>query len=217
MEEPALLDTKPHVSGKLAQLRQKLSHKARQEPKFRFNALYDRIYRRDVLETAWQCVKANAGAAGVDGVSIDDIATSPDSERLFLDEIKRELQERCYQPRAALLILEPIFEADFQDCSIQSSWGFRPRRSAHGALAEIRGHLKNGYQAVYDADLKSYFDTIDHQKLLACVRHRISDGQVLKLIRQWLQAPVVEPGGGGAGHSNRQGTPQGGVITPLTQ
>ena len=91
---------------------------------------------------------------------------------------------------ATLLILEPIFEADFEDCS----YGFRPGRSAHQALEEIRGHIKAGYQAVYDADLKGYFDSIPHDKLLACVRMRVVDRSVLKLIRMWLESPVVEPG-----------------------
>ncbi len=115
---------------------------------------------------------------------------------------------------ATLLILEPIFEADFEDCS----YGFRPGRSAHQALEEIRGHLQAGYQAVYDADLKGYFDSIPHDKLLACVRMRVVDRRVLKLIRMWLETPVVEPGEEGKPERwsrPRKGTPQGGVISPL--
>jgi hypothetical protein len=117
---------------------------------------------------------------------------------------------------AALLILEPIFEEDFEDCS----YGFRPGRSAHQALEEIRGHIKAGYQAVYDADLKGYFDSIPHDKLLACVRMRVVDRSVLKLIRMWLESPVVEPGSKGKPGKRsrpRKGTPQGGVMTPRTQ
>jgi RNA-directed DNA polymerase len=119
---------------------------------------------------------------------------------------------------AVLLVLEPIFEADFEDCS----YGFRPGRSAHQALGEIRGHIEAGYCAVYDADLEGYFDSIPHEQLLACLRRRISDRRVLKLIREWLAVPVVEPrsAGGGGGGGNvvrrpRRGTPQGGVISPL--
>jgi RNA-directed DNA polymerase len=115
---------------------------------------------------------------------------------------------------AALLILEPIFEADFEDCS----YGFRPGRSAHQALEEIRGQVKAGYQAVYDADLKGYFDSIPHDKLQACVRMRVVDRSVLKLIRMWLETPVVEPGEEGKPerwNRPRKGTPQGGVISPL--
>ena len=116
---------------------------------------------------------------------------------------------------ATLLILEPIFEADFLDCS----YAYRPGRSAHQALAEIRGQLQAGYQAVYDADWKGYFDSIPHAELLACVRMRVVDRPVLQLIRMWLEAPVVERGegqGGGAKWSRpRQGTPQSGVASPL--
>jgi RNA-directed DNA polymerase len=115
---------------------------------------------------------------------------------------------------AVKLILEPIFEADFEE----SSHGFRPGRSAHDALRIIRQHLKEGKTAVYDADLAGYFDSIPHDKLMACVRMRVVDGSVLGLIRQWLKAPVVEPAKGGKSpsvHRNDRGTPQGGVLSPL--
>jgi len=112
---------------------------------------------------------------------------------------------------ATLLVMEPIFEADFKDCS----YGFRPGRSAHQALEEIREHLKSGYRDVYDADLKGYFDSIPHDKLMSAVRMRVVDRSVLKLIRMWLEAPVVDEEGGGPPRRSRKGTPQGGVISPL--
>jgi len=227
---------------KLTTLRQKLYRKAKLEPKFRFYALYDRIYRRDVLSSAYRIARVNGGAAGVDGVNFKDIEGSAGGVEGFLDGIQESLRTQTYRPSAvrrgwipkpdgrkrplgiptirdrvvqtaALLVIEPIFEADFMDCS----YGFRPSRSAHDALGEVREHLKKGLRAVYDADLKGYFDSIPHDKLMKCLGMRIVDRSVLKLIRMWLQAPVVEEGRGGGRKvtRNKKGTPQGGVISPL--
>lgn len=228
---------------KLSVLRQKLNRKARQEPRFRFYTLYDHISRLRTLWTAWKRVKSNKGGPGLDGVTIKMIETAKDGVEGFLKEIQESLRNKDYQPKpvkrtyvpkpngkmrplgiptirdrvvqmATLLILEPIFEADFKDCS----YGFRPKRSAHQALAEIRSHIKDGFCVVYDADLKGYFDSIPHDKLIKCLKMRISDRQVLKLILQWLRCPVVEAGdkkGKPKISRSDKGTPQGGVISPL--
>jgi RNA-directed DNA polymerase len=231
------------LPGKLRELRWKLNQKAKKEPKFRFYALYDRVYRKDVLEAAWKHVAKEKKAAGIDGVRREDILAEEGGVERFLTGIQEELREgryrasavrRVYIPKAGgkmrplgiptlkdrvvqmavVLILEPIFEADFCDCS----HGFRPGRKAQDALEEIRKNIKEGRTEIYDADLEGYFDTIPHDKLMACVRKRIADRSVLELIRGWLTAPIIEEDEKGKRQPprrNEKGTPQGGVVSPL--
>jgi RNA-directed DNA polymerase len=228
---------------KISELRRKLAHKAKQEPGFRFYALFDRIYRDDVLRTALALVLSHDGAPGVDGVTCQEILELEAPEwDAFFRELHEELRSGTYRPQpvkrvyipkpdgrmrplgiptikdrlvqtAVMLVIEPIFEADFLD----SSYGFRPGKNPHQAIDAIRQYLSAGFTEVYDADLKSYFDTIPHDALIKCLERRIADRKVLKLIRMWLESPVVETDERGRKTVSRprQGTPQGGVISPL--
>ena len=249
MEHPTTDSGSPIEPGlpySLSSLRYKLGQKAKQEPKFRFYALHDKVYRSDVIEAAYERVRQNGGAPGIDGISIDDIESGEGGDVRYLQNLRKALRQKTYQPApirrvyipkqdggqrplgiptvqdrvvqmAIVLILEPIFEADFEDCS----YGFRKGRNAHQALVAIQEYLQAGYCAIYDADLKGYFDTIPHDKLMACLKMRIADRSLLKLIKAFLEAPVVEQdqkkGGKGTPLSPKsgKGTPQGGVISPL--
>jgi RNA-directed DNA polymerase len=225
-------------------LQRRLYVKAKEEPRYRFYTLYDKIYRWDILEHAYRRIRANAGAPGIDGVTFEQIETAGVEE--FLRAIHRELQEGTYRAEpvrhvevpkpdgksmrplgiptirtrviqeAALLVLTPIFEADLPN----TAWGYRPKRSAVGAVKQVHAYLQAGYTDVVDADLRQYFETIPHVELMRCVARRISDGKVLALIKAWLQAPMVELDGRGrmrrrGGKQHHRGTPQGGVVSPL--
>jgi RNA-directed DNA polymerase len=219
-------------------LQEKLNQKAKQEREFKFFVLYDKMFIPYMLREAWKRVKENGGSPGVDGITIAKVKEY--GEESYLHELGEELRKRTYKPQAVKrvlidkadgskrplgipvirdriaqtvckMILEPIFEADFEE----TSHGFRPGRSSKGAMTEIKKNLKEGKTEVYDADLSKYFDTIPHEKLMIALKQRISDPRILKLIYLWLKVPVYEDGKYKSGKGNKQGTPQGGVISPL--
>jgi len=221
---------------KVRELQVKLYLAAKRSPSRRFHALWDRIQRRDVLQRAWQQVRENHGAAGIDRITIAQIEEQ--GVEAFLDELQQELVRESYRPwparrvfipkpgrseqrplgiprikdrvcqTAAKIVLEPIFEADFRDCS----FGFRPKRSAHQALDRIKREVMRGHRWVIDADIRGFFDALDPKILEQLVCERISDRRVLKLLRGWLRAGVLE------GETLRRpevGSPQGSPISPL--
>ncbi len=223
---------------RIRDFQRKLYLKAKQEKEFRFYVLYDKIREPRFLKEAYKRVKANAGSPGVDGVTFETIEKC--GIEAFLANIREELEQRSYRPSPVLrvyiekangklrplgiptikdrviqmsckMVIEPIFEADFED----SSYGFRPKRSAHDAITAIKKNIQEGKTEILDADLSSYFDTIPHDKLMILIGKRISDRNILHLIKMWLKAPIVEDGKPKGGKKNDRGTPQGGVISPL--
>ena len=227
---------------KIRELQRKLYRKAKQEKEYRFYLLYDKVYRTDILNHAYRLVRANKGAPGIDGETFERIEERGGGVEKYLEEIAEKLKRREYKPQAVRrvyipkagggkrplgiavikdrvvqmavkIVIEPIFEADFQD----NSYGFRPKRSAHQAVDDVKKHLFEGKIDVIDADISKYFDTIPHDKLMQLVAKRIVDKHVLRLIKMWLKAPIVEEREDGKKEykGNDKGTPQGGVISPL--
>lgn len=224
------------MNEKVRVLQRELYRAAKAQKERRFGVLYDKLYRPDVLRAAWEQVRANRGAAGVDGRTIE--AIEREGVYPLLREIASELREQRYHPNrirrtyipkpgkaekrplgiptvkdrivqaATKIVIEPIFEADFQPCS----YGFRPKRDAHQAIEAVAKYVTYGCAQVVDADLKGYFDSIPHDGLLKIIARRMSDVNVLRLIRWWLQAGILEQDR--VTHSDT-GTPQGGVISPL--
>jgi RNA-directed DNA polymerase len=228
---------------KIGSLQRKLYSKAKAEPAYRFYLLYDKIYRPDILEHAYALARQNDGAPGVDEVTFETIEASGVGE--WLAALREDLALKTYRPQpvrrtmipkpgggerplgiptirdrvvqtAAKLVLEPIFEADLEDCA----YGYRPERSALDAVKATHRLIRRGYTDVVDADLSKYFDTIPHRELMQSVARRIVDPHVLRLIKLWLSCPVEQRDGKGMGRmaggkSNRKGTPQGGVVSPL--
>lgn len=226
---------------KIRDLQRKLYHKAKSEPKFRFYLLADKVWREDILQHAYRLVRANGGAPGIDGETFQSIETG-EGEAKFVAKLQQELREKSYRAQpvrrvyipkaegkkrplgiptirdrvgqmAVKLVIEPIFEADFEDCS----YGFRPKKDAHQAVGAVRQALYDAHPYVLDADLQQYFDTIVHDKLMKMIAERISDRHILNWIKQWLRAAVVEEDQEGKRrtHKPKRGTPQGGVISPL--
>jgi RNA-directed DNA polymerase len=248
--EPTLKVGKDRRLGNLVtpisvqKLRTALHAKAKEEPEFRFYALYDKIYRMDVLEHAYACCRANKGAPGVDGLTFEGVeAYGPER---WLGELAQQLREETYRPdavrrvyipkpngklrplgiprlaervcqTAAMLILEPIFEADMP----QEQHAYRQNRNAQSAVREVRGLLASGHKDVVDADLSGYFDTIPHVELMKSVVRRVVDRRVLHLVKMWLDTPVEEQDGRGrkkrttVNRDTKQGIPQGSPISPL--